>query len=133
MRVDGACHCGAIAFTAEADPARVSVCHCVDCQVLTGSAWRVSVPAAAAGFRLLRGTPRDYVKTAESGNRRVQAFCADCGTPLYACDAEAPKVYMLRVGALAQRAELPPQRQIWCRSALAWASDITALPPFEKS
>jgi len=38
MRVDGACHCGAIAFTAEADPARVSVCHCVDCQVLTGSA-----------------------------------------------------------------------------------------------
>jgi len=91
------------------------------------------VPAAAAGFRLLRGTPRDYVKTAESGNRRVQAFCADCGTPLYACDAEAPKVYMLRVGALAQRAELPPQRQIWCRSALAWASDITALPPFEKS
>ena len=41
MQVDGGCHCGAIAYRAEIDPARVAVCHCTDCQALSGSAYRV--------------------------------------------------------------------------------------------
>ena len=45
MRVDGACHCGAVRFAAEADAGQVSVCHCTDCQSLTGTAFRTSVRA----------------------------------------------------------------------------------------
>ena len=74
-----------------------------------------------------------YVKTAESGNRRAQGFCADCGTPLYSADAQDPQVYFLRVGTLSQRAALPPTRQIWCQSALPWASDIRNLAPSERA
>ena len=48
MKVEGACHCGRIAFEAEIDPARVSVCHCADCQTLTGSAFRLAVPGAGS-------------------------------------------------------------------------------------
>lgn len=77
MDVHGSCHCGTITFTARVDPARVSICHCADCQQLTGSAYRVAVQADRAGFRLLGGTPRIYVKTAESGARRAQAFCPE--------------------------------------------------------
>ena len=85
MKVEGACHCGRIAFEAEIDPARVSVCHCADCQTLTGSAFRVAAPTAEANFRLLSGEPKSYLKTtADSGRPRVQAFCADCGSPIYA-------------------------------------------------
>ena len=29
---------------------------------------------------LLSGEPKVYVKVGESGNRREQTFCADCGT-----------------------------------------------------
>ena len=75
MQVNGSCHCGAITFSAEIDPSRVLVCHCTDCQVLTGSAYRVFVPAALDTFAL-RGEPSRYVKVAESGARRVQAFCS---------------------------------------------------------
>ena len=46
MKIDGACHCGAIAYQAEIDPQRVRLCHCTDCQVLTGSAFRFTAPAA---------------------------------------------------------------------------------------
>ena len=28
----------------EADPEKVSICHCTDCQTGTGSAFRVSIP-----------------------------------------------------------------------------------------
>ena len=44
----------------------------------------------------LRGAPRHYVKTAESGNRRAQAFCPDCGSRLYACAETAMSLGSVR-------------------------------------
>lgn len=129
MNVNGSCHCGAISFRASVDPAKVNLCHCTDCQKLSGSPYRVSVPAAAGTFNLLSGNPRVYIKTAESGAKRAQAFCPDCGSPLFATTpGESPPVYMLRLGALAEREQLPPQRQIWCQSAMPWCTDIEGVP-----
>jgi hypothetical protein len=128
MIVHGACQCGAIAYEAEVDPARVTVCHCIACQTLSGAAFRASVPAKVEDFRLLKGEPRLYVKTAESGNRRIQAFCGDCGSPFYSADEVGAKTFNLRIGAMAERAHLPPQRQIWCDSALPWTQDILSVP-----
>lgn len=36
MKIDGGCHCGAITYEAEIDPNSVAVCHCTDCQTLSG-------------------------------------------------------------------------------------------------
>jgi hypothetical protein len=132
MRIDGACHCGAITYEAEIDPQTVGICHCTDCQALSATAFTVYVPAPAAGFRLLTGTPKIYVKTAESGNKRAQAFCPDCGSRIYASAVTDPKVFNLRVGTVRQRAELAPKHQLWCRSALGWAMNLEALPRFDK-
>jgi hypothetical protein len=128
MHVTGSCHCGAIAYEAEVDADRVGICHCVDCQKLAGSAYRVSVPTDSRRFRLLRGRPTVYVKTAASGARRAQVFCPTCGSPLYTYDVDAPQAHGLRVGCIDQRDRLVPARRIWCRSALPWSQDITALP-----
>ena len=132
MKVHGACHCGAIAYEAEVDPSRAVVCHCRACQTLSGAAFRASVPTAVEDFRLLKGLPKTYVKTAESGNRRTQAFCGDCGTPFYSADEQGAKTYNLRIGPLAERDALPPQRQIWCESALDWSRDLLPLPQTQK-
>ena len=43
MEIDGQCHCGRVTFQADIDPANVSICHCTDCQNLTGSPYRVTV------------------------------------------------------------------------------------------
>jgi hypothetical protein len=82
MKIDGHCHCGRISFEAEVDPTAITICHCTDCQTLTGTAFRANIRAQAADFVLRSGTPKSYVKTAESGNRRRHAFCGDCGTPV---------------------------------------------------
>jgi hypothetical protein len=124
MKVEGSCHCGQLSFEAEINPDDVRICHCTDCQVLSGSAYRVNVKAPVAGFVLKSGTPNVYVKTAESGNRRAHGFCANCGTQIYSADEHQPRAYSIRVGTLKQRAELRPTRQIWYRSALPWATDI---------
>ena len=128
MKVHGQCHCGAVRYEADVDPARVQACHCTDCQVFSGSAFRVSVPAPSDSFTLLAGTPKKYVKTAESGGKRVQAFCAECASPIYSSAVDNPPMYNLRVGGLDERAQLPPQKQIWCRSSLAWAIDMSEVP-----
>ena len=129
MHIDGGCHCGHIKFEAEIDPNAVSVCHCTDCQHLTGAAYRVNVRVASRDFKLSGGPPSIYIKTAESGAKKAHAFCPRCGTPLYSTTPEPePTVYGLRVGTLHQRAQLPPQRQGWCRSAMPWSMNIEALP-----
>src|SRR5262245_46377981 len=104
MKVEGACHCGSIRYEAEVDAAKVVICHCTDCQTLSGSAFRTVVPTEEGTFRLLAGAPRVYVKTGESGNRREQAFCPECGTPIYSGpDGGGGKVVGLRVGTIHQR------------------------------
>ena len=129
MHVDGSCHCGNIEYAAEIDPTRVVICHCSDCQNLSGSAFRVVAFTLEDRFTLKRGSPKTYVKVAESGRPRAQAFCADCGSALYATSVgEGPKVYGLRVGTIAQRAQLKPGRQVWRRSAQAWVGEIAQLP-----
>jgi hypothetical protein len=132
MNVKGRCHCGQITYEAIIDPEKVSICHCTDCQTFSGSAYRVAVPAPKETFSLLTGQSKIYIKTAESGKQRAQAFCSNCGSPIYASDVKDPQVYGLRVGCLDQRAELRPKRQIWCSTALAWAMDLKDIPQISR-
>ncbi|WP_372622634.1 GFA family protein [Falsiroseomonas sp.] len=128
MKVDGRCHCGRIAYEAEIDPGAVMVCHCTDCQALSGSAFRTVALTRPGGFRLLSGELKTYVKVAESGARRHQGFCPDCGSPIYSTsEGDEPKVYSLRLGTCTQRAELVPVAQIWSGSALPWLGELPAI------
>jgi len=133
MHITGACHCKAIRFEADIDPAAAGICHCTDCQILSGTAFRVTVRVVPGTFKLLAGTPRVYTKTAESGNLREQAFCEHCGTPLYAVSpGPEPRLYSLRVGTIDQRAQIRPVAQTWTRSRLSWVGDMATLPQLER-
>jgi hypothetical protein len=140
MKVDGGCHCGKIRFEAEVDPAKVLICHCTDCQTLSGSAFRTVAPTNENTFKLLFGTLKVYVKTGDSGNKREQSFCPDCGTPIYSAPVgDGPKVVFLRVGAVRQRDQLIPRDQFWFRSSQKWLQTLTTMtnketqPVFDKT
>jgi len=127
MHVDGACHCGAVSFTAEVDPGRVMVCHCTDCQVLSGAPMRAVVAAPFASL-VVNGQPKSYIKVAQSGNRRAQVFCPECGTPLWATAPENPTSVIIRLGCVRQRALFRPTVQIWQHSALPWVAQLADVP-----
>jgi hypothetical protein len=132
MKIDGGCHCGNITFIAEADPGQVVICHCTDCQALSGATYRVVVRVPKDKIEWRGGKPKTYIKTAESGTKRVQAFCPECGTPVYSAAVGESDVFGLRLGTIRQRAELRPAKQIWCRSALGWAMDLRGVPQIAK-
>jgi hypothetical protein len=46
MEIKGGCLCGAVRYTAEADPTSATVCHCRDCQKFTGSAFAALIRVA---------------------------------------------------------------------------------------
>lgn len=133
MKITGACHCQAVQFEADVEPANTSICHCTDCQTLTATAFRVSVHAVPNTLKFTVGAPKIYTKIAESGRPREQAFCGDCGSPIYStAPGPEPRSYNLRVGVIHQRAQLPPQRQDWTRSKVAWLETIASLPAVKK-
>jgi hypothetical protein len=76
MKIDGGCHCGYIAYEAEADPAKTYICHCTDCQTLSGSAFRTVLPTRG-GYcdipsKTTRGnTPRRISSLHETDKGRV--------------------------------------------------------------
>jgi hypothetical protein len=132
MKVDGCCLCGFLSYEAEVDDEKVGVCHCADCQVLSGSAFRLSVPVIDNAFKFTSGAPKTYVKIAASGNKRILAFCSECGTSVYSKPEEGKTGYFgLRVGSLRQRDVLVPVDQFWCRSKQSWVDDISGLVKFE--
>ena len=123
MKIDGKCHCGFIEYESEVDPEGVYVCHCTDCQSISGSPFRWAVSVPAENFKLLAGEPRTYAKISASGATSHQLFCPKCASPLYSTAIGVePKSYNLRLGTARQRAALPPKLEVWCSSAQEWTA-----------
>lgn len=131
MRVHGSCHCGHITFTSEAEPERTVVCHCRDCQVMSGGPYRSIVASDEASFELLSGELTIYHKVGDSGNGRELGFCNRCGSHIYATSEAGGRTVRslgLRTGVLAEAAEFVPKFQVWCDSRLPWVTEFNALP-----
>ena len=132
MKIDGACHCGEIAFEAELDPDKVGICHCSDCQALSASAFRTLAVIDGQKLTMLRGMPKEYVKVGDSGDSRIQAFCGTCGSGIYSTAVGAgPKAYNIRLGTVRQRHELVPQFECWRPSALPWTPPLKHTEKFD--
>jgi hypothetical protein len=128
MKIDGACHCGNITYEAEINLENVVICHCTDCQTLSGSAFRTVALSREGTFKLRFGKPKIYVKTADSGAKREQGFCPECGTPIFATSVgTGPKIHGIRIGTIRQRNKLIPRRQIWSRSEQHWLGQISSM------
>ena len=133
MKIDGRCHCGYVSFEAEADPETTTICNCTDCQTMSGASLRAGIITRPGTFVLLSGEPTVYRKTGDSGAVRPQGFCSRCGTAIYSTTVgDDPKVYAVRVGALRQRDELVPRRQLFVQSQQAWVYDLTSMQKFDK-
>jgi len=133
VKITGKCHCGKITYEAEINPDNVIICHCTDCQTLSGSAYRAIALSNEDAFSFVSGEPSIYIKTGDSGNKREQTFCPNCGSPIYSAPAgDGPKRYGIRLGTVTQRDSIIPKKQIWFRSSQHWTQKLEALPVIKK-
>lgn len=117
--ITGGCLCGAVRYSAEAEPAFVGICHCRNCQKATGSAFAVvaGLPEAALS---VSGEVKTFRDTGDSGKALFRRFCPDCGSTLFDAAEAMPGVVMVLTGTMDDPSWVKPAVQIYCDSAQPW-------------
>ena len=118
---EAACSCGQLRLTAEGDPLRISMCHCLACQRRTGSAFGIQARFPADRVRIV-GRYADYVRTSDSGEERRFHFCPDCGATVFYATAAAPDVVAVPVGAFTDPSFPPPTVSVYESRRHSWLS-----------
>ena len=125
-KVNGQCFCGAVCWEAEIEEQYIGICHCRDCQVFSGGAFRMSGITPPAAFRFTAGEPRRYAKRGDSGAIRVMRFCGECGTHLCSQpeESEDGAFVSIRLSTSLQFGQLRPAMEIFCDSRVPWLTPI---------
>ena len=118
---EATCSCGQLRLTAEGDPVRISMCHCLACQRRTGSAFGMQArwPADRVG---IAGRYNHYVRVADHGEERTFHFCPDCGATVFYTLESVPDVIAVPIGAFGDPSFPPPKISIWESRRHEWVS-----------
>ena len=116
------CRCGQLSATCTGEPVRVSVCHCLDCQKRSGSAFSAQARWPAEQV-VVAGASKTFVHTADSGNTITHHFCPDCGSTVhYRIDGKFDGLIAIPVGAFADPAFPAPRFSVWEERKHDWVA-----------
>lgn len=118
---EAACSCGQLTLTAEGEPIRISMCHCLACQRRTGSAFGIQARFPADRVRVT-GRYAEYVRRADDGEERTHCFCPDCGATVFWPLAAVPDAIAVPIGAFADPAFPPPTVSVYGSRRHPWVS-----------
>ena len=114
------CRCGQLRATATGEPVRVSVCHCLDCQKRSGSAFAVQARWPEAQVRI-EGPSKSWVNVADSGNRITFHFCPECGSGLhYEINGKFDGLIAIPLGAFDDPYFVTPAFSVWEERQHEW-------------
>jgi hypothetical protein len=123
---DAACSCGQLRLTAEGDPIRISMCHCLACQRRTGSAFGIQARFTSDRVQVV-GRCSDYVRTSDEGEERTFHFCPDCGATVFYTLSTAPDVIAVPIGAFADPTFPPPTVSVFESRRHPWLAVTAAM------
>ncbi len=91
------CRCGQLTAVATGTPIRISVCHCLNCQKRSGSAFAAQVRFPAAQVAT-SGEAKTYTVSGENGAAHFH-FCPKCGATVYFTNDAVPETIAIPLGA----------------------------------
>ena len=118
---EASCSCGQLTLTAEGDPIRISMCHCLACQRRTGSAFGIQARFPADRVRI-SGRYTEYVRISDEGEERTLCFCPDCGATVFWALAAVPDAIAVPIGAFADPAFPSPTVSVYGSRRHPWVS-----------
>ena len=123
--LDARCSCGALALSLPGPAKLVAACHRVECQRRTGAPFGVGAfyPAEAI---TISGTPKEYIRSGESGGKVRCYFCSDCGSTVFWKPDKLPGMIGVALGAIADPKFPPPIKSVFERSKHGWV-EITGV------
>ena len=122
------CRCGQLTATVTGEPARVSVCHCLNCQKRSGSAFAAQARWPRAQVTI-GGESKTFVKVADSGNKGTFHFCPNCGSDVYyeidgKFDDKFNDLIAIPIGAFDDPFFLTPEYSVWESRKHRWVEIV---------
>eukprot|EP01119_Soliformovum_irregulare_P018704 TRINITY_DN578_c0_g1_i1.p1 TRINITY_DN578_c0_g1~~TRINITY_DN578_c0_g1_i1.p1 ORF type:complete len:155 (+),score=25.01 TRINITY_DN578_c0_g1_i1:80-544(+) len=118
--ITGGCMCKQVRYLISAQPDMFIVCHCIDCQKETGSAFLVEIQIPRTCFRITQGNPTGFTSTADSGSKITKYFCPECGSSLYSNTSSHPSKFDIRIGGLDDRSIVDPKMHVFASRKQKW-------------
>ena len=118
---EAACSCGALRLTAEGDPVRISMCHCLACQRRTGSAFGMQARFPKERVEI-SGRHVEYVRLSDAGEARTFHFCPACGATVFYTLESQPELVAVPIGAFADPTFPPPRISVWESRRHPWVA-----------
>ena len=125
------CCCGSLRAEAAGEPALLGVCHCMECQRRTGSAFGVSTIFAKEQVRTDEAR-KVYVRGSDSGQKIEFHLCPDCGSTVYWYMEFFPDLIGIAVGAFADPSMPWPTLSVWETTRHPWVTFDHTLERFER-
>ena len=114
-----ACSCGQLSLTADGEPVRISMCHCLACQRRTGSAFGMQARFPRDRVRI-EGRSTEFVRISDHGEARSFHFCPDCGSTVYY--GTDPELIAVPIGVFADPSFPAPRVSVWESRRHPWVS-----------
>ncbi|KAF8500036.1 Mss4-like protein [Gautieria morchelliformis] len=123
----GRCLCGQITFEVNAEPLKVSCCHCLNCQKYTGTIFTTNVVFPAGSHRITKGEKLITVyqdEAQDSGNALPRHFCANCGSPLFNTNGDFGRTMAVFYSALEGFEHRAPEVEYYAKDRVKWLPEF---------
>jgi hypothetical protein len=116
--LSGSCLCGDVTFTCEDSFSQFHMCHCTQCQKISGSAHVSNLFTKPTNITWLTG--KDSVSRYDLPGRSISsAFCQQCGSPLPYVSSSG-RALIVPAGTLNSAPTITPQDNIFWSEHAAW-------------
>ncbi|WWD17905.1 hypothetical protein CI109_102350 [Kwoniella shandongensis] len=82
MPHQGQCLCGSSKIIIHSTKTKQDICHCTDCQHISGSAFGSSISVNESDVEITGDEIREFHSKAANGNPVTRVFCGKCGSSL---------------------------------------------------
>jgi hypothetical protein len=133
------CHCGELELVCTGEPRRISMCHCLECQRRTGSAFSVAVFYLREQVRIVSGSSGTFERDSASGYPVSFHFCRRCGSNVWWEPARLPELVGVALGAFEDPGFPRPEQSVWTQHKHEWLDlpagmrTFAANPPARKA
>ncbi len=125
----GQCQCGVAKYVVSGKVHRLNICHCLDCQRQSGSAFGMSLVIDPDAFSLTQGTLKTFKTRADSGREKTCAFCPECGVRIY---NRTHSLMSIKAGTLDDTRALTPDGHYWVKRKQPWVALPSDIPCHEE-
>ncbi len=115
----GGCLCGAVRYAFEAEPLRHVLCHCIDCQRHTGSAFLSAIVFPTERVEMMGELHKFTMPGGQTGKPVHRWFCPNCGSSMMEGRDDTGR-RLICAGTLDDRSKFKPEVSLFCEQAQDW-------------